>query len=55
MKVMVKKFAEQEEDLKARHEEQETRERQERRIEAARQRWIKMLRLPEEASGAAAN
>jgi len=37
-----------EEDQQAVREAQELRLRQERRIEAARRRWIEMLRIPEE-------
>jgi len=43
---MVRKI--EDEDRKLQREEEENRERQERRVEAARQRWIKMLRLPED-------
>jgi len=44
---MVKKPAEVEIDQKALREEEETRQRRERHHHAMRDRWIKMLRIPD--------
>jgi hypothetical protein len=47
MKFMVKKVSE-EVDRKAQREEDEVRQRRERHYHAMRDRWMKMLRIPED-------